>query len=1058
MIYMPLQKVPLHPSQHDIYMDQLIHPDSPQNNNGGYAKIIGDLDKKIFREAVLSVPEVFDAYKLRFDLSTYADHAYVDWDYHQETLEEIDFTDKGLDEAMLWLRAQFNIPIMVNKDEPPYEHGLIKVSDTVHIYYFKCHHLASDGYGITSQYRYIADKYRALKYGTGETFKFASYVEECAKAAAEYNTPAYHQDGAYWKNKIPQKPVPLFQKKPQYVGVDDKRSETQTIEIPEETRRFLEVLQEKTKSSLQQLTTAAFIIYYSRIYGRSEYHFGMPLHKRRNKQLRGIAGMFTGIIPFKGIYEPGMLLSELVRQISASQREDYRYQNYLLGDLARQLRVNPAEDYLLEVIINNATITCELDFGEGMEATTYGVTSGYMPFPLELGWYDYGRLQPIQLRMDYQLQYFNAEEIRLLRERILYILMQFADKLDSSIDDIDILPAAEKALLDSFNLTDQPGDENTSLITLLAEQAERAPDAIALLYEGTKVTYRALDERSNQLAHYLQRRGVKADKLVPVCIERSVNMLVAILGILKAGAAYVPIDPEYPEERIRYLLEDTGAYVMISSSYGRRNIPKDIAVSVILADHVPDVFTNEPVQATGHIPAPGDLAYMIYTSGSTGLPKGVMVEHKGMLNHLLAKITELNIHQYSTIAFTAPYTFDISVWQMLAALVCGGTTVIYPDHLIYNPAAFIRAVDHHHVTVLELVPSYLAAVLKENTGATLKHLEYLLVTGEAVNGHLLQQWFSHPEYSRIPVVNAYGPTEASDDICHHFMHEAPAGANVPLGKPIRNTRIHILGPSLHRLPIGVPGEVAVSGWGIARGYLNRQDLTTEKFIANPFDNGDHARLYRTGDLGRWLPDGTIEYFGRIDDQVKIRGYRIELGEIENVLLHCPLVSDAVVVKTDGDNTRLIGYVVPAAAFDKDAILQYLQGRLPEYMVPSLLIPLDEIPLTANGKKDRKALPAPDGEALQAPEYVAPRNETERKIADICAGLLEIQQIGIYDKLPELGMHSLLMMRVAASLQAQFGITVTVRELFSLHTVAALAQTLEDRTTRSQPKKEKRIVL
>lgn len=295
------------------------------------------------------------------------------------------------------------------------------------------------------------------------------------------------------------------------------------------------------------------------------------------------------------------------------------------------------------------------------------------------------------------------------------------------------------------------------LITLLAEQAARVPDAIALRYEGTEVTYRTLHERSNQLAHYLQRRGVKANKLVPICVERSVNMLVAILGILKAGAAYVPIDPELPEENIRYLLEDTGAYVMISSSYGRRNIPKDIAVSVILLDHIPDIFSNEPTSDPGHIPQPNDAAYMIYTAGVTGHPRGVIADHKHLLHHLMARITELSIHEYSVIAFTAPYVSDTAVWQMLAALACGGTTIIYPDHLMQNTAAFIRAVDRHAVTLLELGPSHLATLLGENTGATLKHLEYLLVAGEAVSGQLLEQWFNHPAYSHIPVVNTYCP-------------------------------------------------------------------------------------------------------------------------------------------------------------------------------------------------------------------------------------------------------------------------------------------------------------
>jgi amino acid adenylation domain-containing protein len=1059
---MPLQVVPLHPSQQDVYMDQVLHPDSPQNINGGYIRITGNLDREKFKEAVISVPDVFDVFKFRFDFDANVNHAFFDEDYRQYALPELDFSAESMEYIEAWMYQHFNTAFAISKEEPSYLQYLIKVSDNLHLYFFKCHHLLVDGYGISCKFQYMARKYKALVSGADVKFVYASYKEEAIKAAAAYNTAAYREEGKYWKNKIPQKPAPLLQKKQQQTAGDDKRSETHIVDLPDHTRQLLEALQVKTKSSLQQLTIAAFIIYFSRIHGRTEYHFGMQLHKRRNKQLRSIAGMFTGLIPFKGIYKPGTKLVDMIREISVSQREDYRYQNYLLGDLVRELRINGAEDYLLEVMVNNAIMDCELDFGEGIEAIMCNISSGFMPYPLELSWFDYGRQQPLQLRMDYQLQYFNAADISLLWERVRYILQQFPDALEASIDDIDIIPAAEKALLAGFNHTVAAAPAaGTSLITMLAEQALRSPDAIAVMYEGAHLTYRALHERSNQLAHYLQRRGIKANKLVPLCMERSLNMLVAIIGIMKAGAAYVPIDPGYPEERIRYILEDTGAYVMLSSSYGRKNIPVDMAVSIIMLDSIPDIISNESVQPVTNMPAPGDLAYLIYTSGSTGKPKGVMVEHAGMLNHLFAKINDLGINASSVIAFTAPYTFDISVWQMLAAIACGGITIIYPDHLIFNPAAFIRAAERHMVTILELVPSYLAALLKENTGVTLPHLEYLLVTGETVSSHLLQQWFGTPAFARIPVVNAYGPTEASDDICHYFMYEAPTQINVPLGKPIQHMQIYVVGPSLQMLPIGVAGEICVSGIGVSRGYLNRPELTREKFIIDPFITDKSVRMYRTGDLGRWLPDGNIEYLGRLDDQVKIRGYRIELGEIEDVLMKCPLVNAAVVIKTNGNNTQLVGYVVPAGEFDKDAIVAFLNGKLPEYMIPALLIPLESLPLTANGKTDKKALPAPDGQLLRQHEYVAPQNETEQQLAEICMALLEVERISIYDKLPELGMHSLLMMRLAAALKERFGLAVTVRELFQLVTISSLAGyiSLHQQQHRLQAApKGKRIVL
>ncbi|MGY0035021.1 amino acid adenylation domain-containing protein [Pedobacter sp. NJ-S-72] len=319
-----------------------------------------------------------------------------------------------------------------------------------------------------------------------------------------------------------------------------------------------------------------------------------------------------------------------------------------------------------------------------------------------------------------------------------------------------------------------------------------------------------------------------------------------------------------------------------------------------------------------------------------------------MLNHLYAKINELKLDQDAVVAFTASYTFDISVWQIFCALLTGGRTVIYSSSLILEPSRLIAQVEADEVNILELVPSYLAAVLQEKPKENLHKLRYLLVTGEVVSQALLAQWFAHPDYGRIPVVNAYGPTEASDDITHHFMYTAPEGVNVPLGRPVQHLRLYVLNTIGQLCPLGAPGEICVSGVGVSRGYLNREELTREKFIADPFHEGE--RMYKTGDLGRWLPDGTIEYLGRIDDQVKIRGYRIELGEIEHVLdQHPDVIQNTVIAKTDMHGIqRLVGYIVAVPDADREVITSYMRGKLPEYMVPLLVI-LDKLPLTANGK-------------------------------------------------------------------------------------------------------------
>ncbi|MGY0034985.1 non-ribosomal peptide synthetase [Pedobacter sp. NJ-S-72] len=543
------------------------------------------------------------------------------------------------------------------------------------------------------------------------------------------------------------------------------------------------------------------------------------------------------------------------------------------------------------------------------------------------------------------------------------------------------------------------------------------------------------------MAHELQAKGVKRDTLVPVCFDRSLDMVVAILGIMKAGGAYVPIDPGYPEDRISYMLEDTGAKIVVTNHALAEKF--DPAIDLIRLDTDAKAITEQPVVNPANKIQAGDMSYVIYTSGSTGKPKGVMVEHGGMLNHLYSKVNDLELDSSSIVAFTASYTFDISVWQLFSAMLCGGTTIIYTSALILQPAELIRAIDKDKVTIWEVVPSYLAAVLQEQFVASLTALKYLLVTGEAVSQPVLALWFEHAFYGRIPVVNAYGPTEASDDICHYIMHDTPGSINVPLGSPIQNTQLYVVNNDMQLCPVGVAGEIGVSGICVSRGYLNRPDLTAEKFIKHPFDPASEYRMYRTGDLGRWLPDGNIEYLGRIDDQVKIRGFRIELGEIEAALQQCEEISQAVVlVKTDDNgNKRLVGYVVANSDFDKERVVLRLKEKLPEYMIPTFFIELESLPLTDNGKVDKKALPDPDAAALLTTAYVAPRNETEQELANIWQELLGVQRVGIYDNFFELGGGDSITTIQVSSRARRAGISLQPRDLFVNYTISSLSALL-----------------
>jgi len=644
--------------------------------------------------------------------------------------------------------------------------------------------------------------------------------------------------------------------------------------------------------------------------------------------------------------------------------------------------------------------------------------------------------------IEYCVDLFTEDSIQRLVKHFEQLL-QFVVQLPAAhIGSLPMLrEEEEQQLLVDFNNTAVAFPQDKTLIDLFVFQAAITPGAPAIIAGDTVVSYKTLDERSNQLAHYLRGEGITENSLVPVCLERSADMIVAILGILKAGAAYVPVDPEYPAARISYILDDCNASLIVSSNYGNEKLQDITVLNIFLVDGDAATLDIQPVTPLFTVPAPNDLAYIIYTSGSTGKPKGVMVEHAGMLNHLFAKINDLKMDTTTIMAYTASYTFDISVWQMFAALLSGGRTVVYTEAQIHHPAALLRSISRDAITVLELVPSYLAAILMEDNNVPLESLQYLLVTGEPVSQALLSKWFNHAEYGSIPVVNAYGPTEASDDITHHFMYSTPVRNNVPLGKPIQNLRIYILDTARQLCPVGVAGEICVSGIGVSRGYLNDPEKTAAKFIKDPFHADGAIRMYCTGDLGRWLPDGSIEMLGRIDEQVKIRGYRIELGEIENVLQQYPGVKSAVVLAkgddTAGGNRRLVGYVVADAGYNHDEAVAYVKARLPEYMVPEQLIVLDEIPLTPNGKVDKKALPEADAQVLLT-SYEAPGNETEQALEDICKKLLETARIGINDNLFGLGMHSLLVMRLSAAVQEKFGLHISVRTFFKLTTIKALA--------------------
>ncbi|WP_318201604.1 non-ribosomal peptide synthetase [Streptomyces sp. SCL15-4] len=568
----------------------------------------------------------------------------------------------------------------------------------------------------------------------------------------------------------------------------------------------------------------------------------------------------------------------------------------------------------------------------------------------------------------------------------------------------------------------------------VAAFARETPDAPALTDAAGTLDYRRLQERSGRLARRLTAAGVGPDTVVGLCMDRSAELVVAVLAVLRAGAAYLPLDTELPADRLAYMLADAGARRLVTGP----GAPDGLSADTVLTLDGPD-----PGSAPAGPPAdPENLAYVIYTSGSTGLPKGVLVHRRGMGNHLLAKVEDLGLTAADTIVQNASQGFDISVWQMLAALVTGGRTRVADRSVALDPKALFGLVDAESVTVLEVVPSLLRAALDLwdlGTGAPrLSTLRRLVVTGEELPPELCARWFRR--FPGIPLVNAYGPTECSDDITHAVLTPESAPAQrVPIGTVVRNTELYVLDEELRLVPAGVAGELYAGGTGVARGYGGRPALTAERFVPDPFGGRPGDRLYRTGDLARWRADGNLEYLGRVDDQVKIRGHRVELGEIEAALTATGLVRQAVVAVRGG---QPVGYVVAEEA-DPAALRAALAPTLPDYMIPAAFVTLERIPLTPNGKVDRKALPEPGSSAFARAAHVEPRTGLERRVAAAWLDALPVDRVGVENAFFDLGGDSIRAVTVAGVLRAE-GLDVTVRDIFQLRTVAALCAVVGER--------------
>ncbi|MDQ6763418.1 MAG: amino acid adenylation domain-containing protein, partial [Bacteroidota bacterium] len=628
------------------------------------------------------------------------------------------------------------------------------------------------------------------------------------------------------------------------------------------------------------------------------------------------------------------------------------------------------------------------------------------------------------------------------------ILKQVIKNADRKISGLNLITASEEQeLLFEFNNRETAYPKSKTIVDLFEVEVSKNPGNTAIVFEGEKVSYQQLNTRSNQLANYLKKKKVAEGSMIPISVERGPDMMIGILGILKAGCAYVPVDPEYPEDRIKFMLKDTAANILISSSASIKKLADFSEIETIELDTDWETINHESPENVEANISPESLAYVIYTSGSTGRPKGVLVTHQNVVS--LVKGTDyVSFSDKNILLSTGSSSFDATTFEYWEMLLNGGKLVLCAESKLLDNVLLKNEIQSRKVNMMWFTSSWFNQLVE--TDITLfKTLQTILVGGEKLSQQHIAKF--KEAYPSIEIINGYGPTENTTFSLTYNIKDTSEDTSIPIGRPLNNRSAYVLDEDQKLVPVGVAGEIYLGGAGVAKGYLNLEKLTEERFIAsplgeNPFTETDPPKLYKTGDLGRWLPDGNIEYLGRIDSQVKIRGYRIELEEIEAVLLQAGLVKQAVVIAkedTDGDK-KLVAYVVVKDVFDKEEITSYLNSKLPDYMVPAFIVELEKIPLTSNGKVDKRALPDPEINISSGPS-AEPGNELEEKLTKVWLDVLKIDSIGTNDDFFDMGGHSLLAIRLMSVLRKELGLEINIGDIFEYPTIATLAAYLNNQS-------------
>ncbi|MEZ5320447.1 MAG: amino acid adenylation domain-containing protein, partial [Vicinamibacterales bacterium] len=846
---------------------------------------------------------------------------------------------------------------------------------------------------------------------------------------------------AYWRGQLAGLEMPDLPPDRPRVIAGDAPAGLVRLPFPRDLQDRAQQLASRDRATMFMVLIAAFKIVLSRYTGSTDTSVGTPISNRPTADVEGLVGMFVNTLVFRTDLSGNPTFRELVGRVRATALAGYANQDLSFDRLVSALQPDRSTGRapFFQVLFNLLVAPKPVRLA-GLEFEPIRLPALDAQFDLDVTVSVGGRTPDDDaIALAYNAALFDEATMRRFGGHVLRVLERVIADPDGHIDDIDLLDETERRqLLVEWNATAAPLDPHETVVSRVQAQARATPDAVAVVCGEASMTYADLARRADEIARRLAALDLGPERIVGLCVGRSADMVAALLGILQAGAAYLPLDPAFPADRLAYMVEDSTATVVLTESALRETVP-EAGARVIALDDSSDPFWTTPPPATAPAgPAQADRAYLLYTSGSTGKPKGVEIPHRAFVNFLASMAREPGMSASDRLLAVTTLSFDIAGLELFLPLVTGATVVVATRDQAMDPGALAALLASQQITVMQATPATWRLLLDDEWAGRPELT--ILCGGEAMTRELANRLVPRAR----AVWNMYGPTETT---VWSTIEQVTAGDEViSIGRPIANTQVYVLDAARRPTPVGVPGELWIGGDGVATGYFRRPDLTAARFVPDPFPAGPGTRMYRTGDLARFRADGRLECLGRLDSQVKVRGFRIELGEIESVLAAAPGVRQAVaVVRQDRGEAALAAYLVPAAgAIDLDAAREHARQHLAPYMVPTFLVELAELPLTPNGKVDRKALPAPAPPRTAA--VTPPANETEKTIAAVWAEVLGLPAVPVDENFFDLGGHSLLLAQVQRRLDDRLARQVPMLELFQYPTVRTLAARIDRAAT------------